>query len=318
MPTPVFLTVDTELLWRHHVAGLPIAEIFDRSIDPAGVGVAHQLETLSRYSLRATFFVDPMPALLFGLDPIRRIVDPILDAGQDVQLHLHCNWTGATLGDRGMSYGKFELVEYGPSEQRDLIGGAAELLIATGAPPPVAFRAGSFGANDDTLAALADLGFRYDSSHCGSARPWPSTIGLSPLQIAPIRHAGMVEVPVTVIEDRPGAVRPFQICALSIGEMAAALDHAAAEEHGAVNIVSHSFELATRDGTRPHALHIRRFEALCALLADRRDMLPTKTFGEQPELALDRDDRPLGPSRMRTGWRQAQQLWSNMVRERAA
>ncbi len=318
MSTPVFLTVDTELLWRHHSAGLPIDAIFDRSIDPAGVGVTHQLETLERHGLRATFFVDPMPALLFGLDVIRRIVGPIMAAGQDVQLHLHCNWTGAKLGDGGASYGRFELVEYTPAEQRALIGGAAELLVAAGAPHPVAFRAGSFGADDITLATLAELGFRYDSSHCGSARPWPSQIGLSPLQVAPCRHAGMIEVPVTVIEDRPGAVRPFQVCALSIGEMAAALDHAVAGEHGAVTIVSHGFELATRDGTRPNPLHLRRFEALCAMLADRRDVLPTVTFGAQPDLALDRDDRPLGPSRMRTGWRQAQQLWSNMVSERAA
>lgn len=318
MPTPVFLTIDTELAWRHHAAGLDLADIFERSIEPAGVGVGHQLARLREHGLKAVFFVDPMPALIFGLDVIKRIVAPILAAGQDVQLHLHANWTGAKRGDGGARHGRFELVEYPPAAQRDLIGGAADLLRAAGAPAPVAFRAGSFGADDDTLRALADLGIAYDSSHNGAAVEWPSRIGLPPDRIAPCRHAGVIEVPVTVIEDRPGAWRPFQLCAMSIGEMAATLDHAAANGHGAVTIVSHSFELAVRDGTRPNALHVRRFDALCRLLADRAAVLPTATFGERPALALAAADRPLGPSAMRTGWRQAQQLWSNVVHERAA
>ena len=39
----VFLTIDTELVWRHHVAGLPIATQFERSFGPAGVGISYQL-----------------------------------------------------------------------------------------------------------------------------------------------------------------------------------------------------------------------------------------------------------------------------------
>ncbi|RYY42241.1 MAG: polysaccharide deacetylase, partial [Sphingomonadales bacterium] len=35
-------------------------------------------------------------------------------------------------------------------------------------------------------------------------------------------------------------------------------------------------------------------------------------------LALGRDDKPLGPSMLRTRLRQAEQLWSNLIEERAA
>lgn len=318
MPTPVFLTVDTELVWRHHAAGLPLAKLVARSIDPAGVGIAYQLRELARHGLKATFFVDPMPAMVFGLDVIRRIVAAILDAGQDVQLHCHPNWTRARSGDGGVAYAPFEITQYTPSEQRDLIAGAAELLVAAGAPPPVAFRAGSFAADDNTLAALAANGIRYDSSHNGAEAPWPSQIALPAHQIAPIRHGGVIQVPVTVIHDLPGAFRPFQVCAMSAGEMQAALDHAVTHDHAAVTIVSHGFELATRDGTRPNTLHLSRFTTLCETLATRRAELPTATFGECPDLPLGRDDRPLPPSYLRTGWRQAQQLWSNVVTERAA
>lgn len=318
MPTRIFLTIDTELMWRHHVAGLDMDVIVQRSLEPAGVGIGWQLEQLARHGLKATFFVDPMPALVYGLDPIKRVVGAILAAGQEVQLHLHPNWTGATAGDRGASYGPFELIDYSLEEQVKLLSGASDMLVAAGAPEPVAFRSGSYSASDDTLLALAELGFRYDSSHNGSEHPWPSAIGLDPRQIAPIEHRGIIEVPVTLIEDQKGHLRHFQICALSAAEMKAALDHAARSGHAAVTVVGHSFELANRAGTRPNAVHVRRFETLCRLLARRREALVTTHFRDLPELPLDQADVPLGPSMLRTRLRQAEQLWSNLVEERAA
>lgn len=316
--TPVFLTIDTELMWRHHVEGLDDDAIFMRSLEPAGVGVSYQLASLARHGLKACFFVDPMPALAFGLAPIRRVVETILDAGQEVQLHLHPNWTAAVAGDRGTRAARFEMAEYSRGEQQDLIAGATDLLVAAGAPRPIAFRGGSYSANADTLDALAALGFAYDSSHNGSEHPFPSAIDLPARQIAPVAHRGVIELPVTAIEERPGQLRHFQVCALSVGEMRAALDHAAADDHAAVTIVSHGFELANRAGTRPNAVHVRRFEALCALLAERAATMPTMHFADRPALRLGQDDTPLSPDPLRTRWRQAEQLWSNMVAERAA
>lgn len=318
MPTPVFLTVDTELAWRHHCARLPLAEIVARSLDPAGVGIAFQLARLAEFGLKATFFVDPMPAMIFGLEPIRRVVGEIMAADQEVQLHIHPNWTGAEGGDGGVAHAKFELIDYDPDAQRDLIAGARDLLMAAGAPAPVAFRAGSYAADDDTLDALAALGIAYDSSHNGAEAPWPSAIDLPQTQIAPIARRGVIELPVTQIEDRTGHLRPFQICAMSSGEMRAALDHAAAFDHGAVVIVGHSFELANRAGTRANGVHVSRIENLCRMLANRRDVLPTAHFADRPVLRLNGDDRPLGPNALRTSWRRAEQLWSNLVQERAA
>jgi len=318
MPTPVFLTVDTEIMWRHHAAGHDPATLYVRSFEPGQVGISYQLGMLSSHALKACFFVDPMPALVYGLDPIKRIVEVILKAGQDVQLHLHPNWTGAKQGDGGRASGRSDLSEFDYDAQRDLIAGARDLLMAAGAPAPVAFRGGSYAANDDTIAALADLAFRYDSSHNGSAHPWPSAIGLPARQIAPVARLGVIEVPVTVIEEAPGALRHFQICALSAGEMRAALDHAVAQDHAALTIVNHGFELANRQGTAPNAVHVNRFNALCGLLAERREALPTMHFADLPELRLDQPDVPLAPSSARRRWRQAEQLWSNMISERAA
>ena len=315
--TPVFLTIDTEFAWRHHAAGRSPDAIYARSCEPAGVGIGYQLARFARDGLKACFFVDPMPALVYGLDPIRRLVGTILDGGQEVQLHCHPDWAGAIAGDGGVARGASELMRYPIEAQAALIAEARALLMAAGAPAPVAFRAGSFGADENTLAALAPLGIRYDSSHCGAFVPDDCRIALPPDQIAPIAHHGVVEVPVTVIEERPGRRRPMQVCALSSREMRAGLDHAIDRGHAALTVVSHGFELANRAGTRPNAVHVRRFDAMCALLAARASDAPTTHFADLPALPLGQDDKPLGPRVLRTRWRQAEQLWSNMVAERA-
>lgn len=318
MATPVFLTVDTELMWRHHAARLPLAEQVARSIEPAGVGVAYQLRMLADHGLKACFFVDPMPAAIHGVDVVRRIVEPILAAGQEVQLHLHPNWWGAERGDGGERHGVFELVDLDRDAQRAMLGRAIDWLVAAGCDRPIAFRAGSYAANDDTIDALAALGIAYDSSHNGSEHPWPSGLSLAPARIAPVRHRGLIECPVTLIEEARGRLRHFQICALSAGEMRAALDHAAHAGHAAVTIVSHGFELANRAGTAANAVHVRRFAMLCRMLADRRDMLPTAWYRDRPALRLGQDDCPLAPDRLRTARRRMEQLWSNLIAERAA
>ena len=316
MTTPVFLTVDTALSWRHHAERLDLATIAERSFDPAGVGIAWQLGQMARFGLKGVFFVDPMPALVFGLDPIRRVVDTIIDAGQEVQLQLHAVWAGAVAGDGGAQHGRLALSDYDATAQRDLIAGARDLLVAAGAPSPIAFRAGDHAANDDTLRVLAALDFDYDSSCNGSEQP--GALGLAPRQIAPVAHCGVTEVPVTLIEERVGALCNFRISALSAGEMRAALDHAEARDHAAVTIVGGADALANRAGTRANGIHVRRFAALCAMLAERRETMPTCWFGDRPALRLGQDDTPLEPHHLRTGWRQAEQLWSNMVEERAA
>lgn len=316
MQTRILLTVDTELAWRHHAAGLPLEEIYARSIEPAGVGIGWQLARLKDFGLKACFFVDPMPARIFGLDVVKRIVTPILEAGQEIQLHLHPNWTGATAGDEGRAHARFELIDYSADDQRTLIAEARDLLMQAGAPEPIAFRAGSYSANDVTLHALAALGFRYDSSHNGSESPWPSAIPLPRRQIGPIVHQGITEIPVTLIEDRSGSLRHCQICALSTAEVSAAIEHAVTNHHPVLTLVSHSFELATRDGLRENAIVRRRFDKICETLAANAHRAPTAFFTDLAGIALDAEAEPVPPSLIRTAARMGAQLAANLIYER--
>ena len=307
MAPRVLLTIDTELRWDWRAA--PWEENLALSFDPAGVGVSYQLARLAAHGLKACFFVDPMPALVYGIDPIRRMVEPILAAGQEVQLHIHPSW--ADPADP-----TFELTGLDRQSQLDLIRTARDLLVEAGAPPPIAFRSGSYAADLSTLEALASLGIRYDSSHNGSHHPDPSALPLDPRRIAPASLAGLIEIPVTQIEQRPGSLRHLQICAVSFDEMRAALLHAAGNGHPVVTIVGHSFELAARGGKTANATLVRRFEKLCALLAGESDRLPTASFSGLGELPLDAEAIPLRSGAMRTVSRMAQQAWANAVHER--
>lgn len=310
MATRILLTVDTELRWDRHVGGSSWQDNLALSFDPAGVGVGYQLERLSAHGLKACFFVDPMPALVYGIEPIRRMVEPILAAGQEVQLHLHPCWAD-------IANPVFELTGLGRERQSALIRTARDLLVEAGAPPPIAFRSGSYAADLATLGALREIGISYDSSHNGSHHPDPSALPLDPGHIAPTRLEGVVEVPVTQIEQAPGRLRHLQICAVSFDEMRSALLHAEGHRHPVVNIVSHSFELAARGGTRANKLLVRRFEALCAFLAEQRERLPTAFFSDLDDLPLGSEADPLRSGTFRTVSRMAQQAWGNAVYERA-
>jgi peptidoglycan/xylan/chitin deacetylase (PgdA/CDA1 family) len=314
MASRVLLTVDTELTWGHYARGAGWEANLARSFDPAGVGVPYQLRLLGEHGLKACFFVDPMPALVYGIEPIRRMVEPILAAGQEVQLHLHPVWRSVLEGRR--EGGLFELNDFTADEQLSLIEEARNLLVEADAPPPIAFRAGGYAADADTLRALRSLGITYDSSHNGSHHPVPSSLPLDSRQIAPVECQGVVEVPVGQIEAAPGKLRHLQLCAVSTEEIEAALHHAAANGHPVTTIVSHSFELATRDGLRPNRSICRRFETLCAFLRDNHQRLPTSFFSDLAAVPLGRPGSPLPPRRLRTAGRMVEQLWANARYER--
>jgi hypothetical protein len=315
MATRVLITIDTELTWRHYTPGESWHDNFARSYDPAGVGVPWQLEMLAAHELKACFFVDPMPALVYGLDPVRAMVEPILSAGQEVQLHLHPFWDSLASGEEQEA---FELGDLPAARQKRLIKIARDLLVDAGAPSPIAFRAGSFSADAATLTGLRAIGIRYDSSYNGSHHPWPSALPLDPRCIAPVALNGLVELPVTHIEQSAGSLRHLQLCAVSSAEIEAALLHATAHRHPVVTLVSHSFELATRDGLRRNGTVCRRFERLCRFMAERRDSLPTAHFVDFDDVPCGVEAAPLPPRPVRRIGRVAQQFWSDARYERPA
>ena len=313
--TQVFITIDTELSAALFQEGATANVNFERSIDCGGYGVGWQMDRLDSCGLTGVYFVDPMPALVYGPDVIASIVTPIVARGHDVQLHLHPEWlawaTSQPVGDRrGRSIGDFSF-----DDQVILIGLARQLLIDAGAPAPVAFRAGNYGANDDTLRALASLGLRWDSSFNPAYIGDPCQIGLSVDQIDPVKRLGVTEVPVSAIYDRPGHLRHAQLCALSSHEMAAALDHSAATQRPAFTVVTHSFEMMSRDRMRPNRSVMNRFESMCRMVAEHSGLASTG-FADLTLSDATTSPSRLSPNYRRTATRLAQQAFATLAYER--
>lgn len=320
--TQVLITVDTELSALLHQRGATADANFAASIagqlGGQAYGVDWQMDCLDRHGLKGVFFVDPMPGLVFGPEIVTRMVSPILARGHEVQLHLHTEWLewasrSPVGGRRGRNIGDFPL-----EDQVILLSWARDALVGAGVPQPVAFRAGNFGANDDTLKALAALGFAWDSSFNAHYLNSHCRIGLGVAHVDPIWHLGIAEIPVAAIGDKAGSIRPAQVCALSSNEMRAALRHAAETSRPAFAIVTHSFEMLSRDRKRPNRAVMRRFAAMCRTIADQPG-LATTGFAHLDHRIAGRD-RPQGtrlsPRPLHRLNRMAQQALATWLYER--
>lgn len=316
--TQLFITIDTE-----YEAGFTMRrgrdsrrDNFVQSIECAtregAVGVSYQLDVFDRCGLKAVFFVDPMPALLWGVAAIEDVVGPIVERGHDVQLHLHPEWLALAGSDNPLP-GRTgaNIKNFTFDEQCVLIDYAAKTLVAAGAPPPVAFRAGNYGANDDTLRALATLGIAYDSSHCPGILRSACEISLGPADRQPVRHCGVIEVPTSCIGSADG-LRHAQLTALSCREILAALEHARDYGISDFTLVSHSFELLSRDRRRINRIVKRRFERFCAGVAAMNEVTTGTYITTPPALSGDSKHRPVLPfSAPRTALRIAEQALVN-------
>ncbi len=278
MVTKVQFTVDTELSLKLFQEGASAQDNFDSSI--AGkcrdgeFGIFYQMDRLEAAGLTGVFFVDPMPALVYGPGVIARIVEPILKRGHEVQLHIHTEWLEFARDHEHAHLRGRNIADFPLDDQIRLLEQARALLIMAGAPKPTAFRAGNFGANDDTLRALSAIGVRYDSSFNPSFLSGECDIDLPPATTPFSEHLGVGIIPVSVIQDRPGSIRSVQLCALSAWEMRDALTHAAEDGWPCFTIVSHSFELLSRDRTRANPIVVRRFDAMCRNIAEHQRLEP--------------------------------------------
>lgn len=227
------------------------------------------LATLLRHGLRGVFFVEPLFSARFGQQYLQQIAHLIEAADQDVQLHLHPEWTDEIrppiIAD--IASKRQHLSYYTLEEQTALIGFAKQALEGVASRPVTAFRAGSYAANRDTYEALRRNGILVDSSlneHMSiSGADLPRQTGFhSTGQIGTVSS-----YPVTVFRDGFGRPRPAHLSACSFAELRGAL--LSAQRSGCEHfvIVSHNFELLKPASSEPDRIMVRRFERLCHFLA---------------------------------------------------
>jgi peptidoglycan/xylan/chitin deacetylase (PgdA/CDA1 family) len=288
--TRVYITVDTETsmggAWRNPAFGpLPLDGPIYGKYGAGFYGIPLIMDILEEYGFRGTFFTEVFCAYCVGHKEVEGVLRSIRERGHDAQLHLHPTYRFYRDYLNGKPRRETDLMFHlPPGEQHELIAEGVELFRALSGVRPKVYRAGCYGASEETLRALKVNGIEIDSSYnlaylgvtCGfNAR------GLN----APALIDGVYEFPVTVFRGAgPFGYKPLEISAVSVNEIMAAIR--ARQKAGATDVVLvlHSFGLLKNLGVRfeqyrPDRIVTLRLKKLCAVLADRKDEIEVAVLG---------------------------------------
>lgn len=273
----VFLTFDVEIWcrsWSTLDGDFPRAfrrYVFGES-KHGQYALPYTLELLDRYGLRGVFFVEPLFAARFGIEHLATVVQLLRAARQEIQLHLHPEWTDEISPPPipNVASKRQHLCYYSVEEQTALITYGLRLLREAGVDSITAFRAGSFAANADTFDAVRTNGIKFDSSVNASTAVSAPDLQRHSAIVSPCSVKGVSVYPLTVLRDGLGRLRPAQVGACSAREMEQALEDAARRGATDFVILSHNFEMLKPDSSEPDWVVVRRFEALCRVLDRNR------------------------------------------------
>lgn len=306
----VYYTVDTEV-WLEQ-GGLPaFKRSFERDVmgrtSEGDFGIGYQARELRKRNLKGVFFVEPLYASAVGSESLRQTVKLLENEGQDVELHIHTEWL-EYLPDFGVTGAQSTSIrDFNQAQQTRLLGLAMDNLRAAGADGVCAFRAGNYGADFNTLRALAHLGVRYDSSYNYCYLNSECGLGIGEPLLQPRELEGVVEVPISYFRDRPGHNRHAQLAATSFTELRNAMLQAWRRGWQSFVIVSHSFELIDRAREAIDPVVLSRFDQLCDFLAENKDKFTTRGFREGG-IALDAEvSAPLTGSALHAAARMIEQ-----------
>jgi hypothetical protein len=312
----VLFTVDTEIWcgeWTDLDRRFPTAfkhYVYGPTSD-GNFALPGLFRTLNEYGLTAAFMVETLFATRFGLAPLEEMVGLIRDAGQEVQLHLHPEWADESIEPLIPLTGEKRplMRQFSFADQRALIAHGRDLLLAAGAPPVTAFRAGSYGLNLDTLKALHDCQILIDTSYNPGYSTGVADVAPGHVLMQPEQLQGVAEFPVTAYRDGRGAkLRHMQLTACSFAEMKQVLESAEESGYEYVVIVAHNFELLTPDKQRQDKRLVRRFERLCQFLSSNAERFNVCGFNSIENIRYAPQPEPVKGSVWRTAERHVEQL----------
>jgi hypothetical protein len=313
----VFITVDTE----HSIGGAfrdrrlkPVSNerrIFYR-VGRKDYGIALIMDIGERYGLPICFFLEILNKYYFGEEESRSVCQYILGRGHDVQLHLHPNYLNFTTPDPMKREFSDLMYNYPLEKQIEFLTDGRETLIKYGAPNVIAFRAGNFGADYNTLTALEKAGFLVDSSYNktflgGDCRLEKVLLcedeenkdcRLKELDIYDAEKIENIwEFPITNFSElnfKGGRrYRHLDINGVSFAQMRRVLDEAVESGPRNITIVMHSFSFTNPADVQyrkilPRTVVIRRFEKLCRYLAEHNNKFQVLTFKDMSRATLDK------------------------------
>ena len=310
----VFFTIDVEVWcdgWQDIDRKFPDA--FGRYIHGPGgeYGLPFQLRVLSDHGLKGVCFVEPLFAGRFGQEPLSEIVSLVEDSGHEAQLHLHTEWVDEAREPMlPAQKGKRQFLrQFDATEQSRLLSIGIEWLQRAGAPRPLAFRAGSFALNRDTLTALERNQIYIDSSYNATMMGTTSGVCEGALLDQPCQIGNVLELPMTIYDDGRG-LRHVQLTACSWSELEHLLWQALKQGHQSFVILSHSSELLTPGARAVDRNVVRRLRRLCSFLERHSDSFRVHGFRDGGLTTRITSPGPRLKSPIwRTGLRMAEQVW---------
>lgn len=319
--TNVILTIDTEV-WIEDDDWLDVEACFPEAFDtyitgktPNGdYGLPFLLKVLSDYGLQAVFFVEPLFSLRLKSGPelLEKIVGSIQDAGQDIELHLHTEWLDkgkqSPLPNPGPSHENMK--DYSYEDQRILLETGKELLLRAGADGIRAFRAGNFGANNDTLRALATTDIPFDSSYNPSLPQSAIKSDKIFQQVGELE--GIIEVPMTTYIDGMNQQRQASFGACSSAEMESMLRSANQQGWENFVVLTHPIEFLNRRRTGKNSVLARRLIKFCDFIAQNDDKFVTTGFTSASLKPYKKSTELLRCEFRPALFRLAEQAWSRL------
>ena len=265
------------------------------------LGIPLICNILSRYDLKATFFLEPFNDELGYPGETEPVVQHLLDHGQDIQLHVHPNHVHYGLHREGKPYTRTDqLADLDPDWQREIIAGGADRLEQWTGQRPVAFRAGNMGATEQTLQALGGTGIWIDSSYTfpylGRQCRFPEGEAYNGAKW----YGDVLEVALSGFRQPnfPGLhpAKPVDLMGASFAECRDAVQFICDAGADAVAIL-HSFSLfKVRDvqysGGKLNRIVTRRFERFCRWLAENRERYPARTFSDLARMVQENGYQP--------------------------
>lgn len=286
--TEVCITIDTEFgiagAFGSPDRGGPIADpLVYGPVRDREEGLGFMLRCFERHGVRATFFCEALNPAYFGPEPMGRVVRRILDAGQDVQLHLHPAWLKFRDADwREARRPSDSLVGRPLDEAVKILRTGIETLRGWGVANPVAFRAGNLEADVLTYRAMREARIPL-ASNLGVAYTRPVERELH-LRGGRRRIEGVLEVPVLTFDDWRGE-RILTVTGTGEAETRALLWQARRAGHETIVVLTHPFEFFKNADDRytrlrRNRVNQERLESLCRFLRENEADFVSRSFGE--------------------------------------
>lgn len=307
MKSHVYITIDVEASEERIVRGRfqPAMDYGLRvwghlSNQTRPLGIEFIMSELETYGFRGTFFVDPFGCNAFGFDNLAQVCRSLHSRGHDVQLHAHPIQKDAFYLSGNRVPLRDDIGSYSLTAQVDLLREGLARLTECGIPREsiVAFRAGNFGASNDTWTALdlANLPISSSFNPCYFPLNCKLRTRFSSSDLFAIPTHRVMELPMTCFIDTPiiplpipNAAKPrwrhLQISAVSSAETITCLKNAQALGIEHLTVLTHSFEfffidsIKERQG-RPNSINIARFRELLLFLATHKDRFTVRTVAD--------------------------------------